>query len=397
MLLALLAEGIESRMLVQDKRSDDLTVISLAERKWEKGYYRLRPFIDQIPVKFYKNRTKTLFSPAWFGFSKVIKKINEINPDIVHLHWICGGMIRIEDLAKIKKPIVWSLHDMWAFTGGCHYDGGCGGYEKNCGNCKVLKSNKRKDLSKWIWNRKNKTFSKVDNLTIVGLSRWLVDCSKKSALLKNKKHINLPNPIDTNVFKPFDKLKARELWGFPKDKKLLLFGAVNAISDPRKGFKELSEALSKLNSKDVELVVFGSSEPENSPRFKFKAHYVGHLYDDISLVALYSSCDVTVVPSLQEAFGQTASESLACGTPVVAFATSGLLDIIDHKINGYLVTPFDPSDLAKGIEWIFGLSEKEYQALSQNAREKVLREFNSHVVARKYIKLYEEILNKSIK
>ena len=394
---ALLAEGIESRMLVQDKRSGDWTVISLANNKLEKAYYRIRPFIDQIPVKFYKNRTKTLFSPAWFGFSKVIKKINEMSPDIVHLHWICGGMIRIEDLAKIKKPIVWSLHDMWVFTGGCHYDEECRRYLNYCGNCKILNSKKENDLSKKIFNRKRIVFEKIENLTIIGLSSWLNECSKNSALLKDKRHINLPNPIDINIFKPFNKAKSRELWGLPKDKKLVLFGAMNATGDPRKGFKELSEALNILKGENIEFVVFGSSEPKNPPKFKFKIHYVGHLYDDISLVTLYNVCDVTVVPSLQENLSNTIMESLSCGTPVVAFNVGGNSDMIEHKINGYLATPFDPSDLAKGIEWVLGLSEKEYQTLSQNAREKVLGEFDSRVVARKYIELYEEILNKSIK
>ena len=136
---ALLSLGIDSQMLVQMKFSDDYTVI-WPETKIQKGLALLRPFLDSIPVMFYKKRTKTLFSPAWLPFSNVVKQINQINPDIVHLHWICGGMLKIEKIAQIKAPIVWSLHDMWAFTGGCHYDEGCGGYKKSCENCKVLNS-----------------------------------------------------------------------------------------------------------------------------------------------------------------------------------------------------------------------------------------------------------------
>lgn len=417
----LLEAGIDSKMLVQNKKSDDYTVTSLANSKFQKGVNLLRPTIDQLPVKFYKNRTKTLFSSSWFGFSNVINKINEINPDIVHLHWICGGMIKIEDIAHIKAPIVWSLHDMWAFTGGCHYDEECKGYKKNCGNCKVLWSDKENDLSRKIFKRKQKVFNLKKDITIVGLSRWLNECSKSSELLKNKKHINLPNPINTEILKPFDKEKARELWNLPQDKKLVLYGAMSATSDPRKGFKKLSEAISKMEkNKDIEFVVFGSSKPQNAPDFKFKAHYVGQLHDDVSLVTLYSAVDVMVVPSLQENLSNAIMESLSCGTPVVGFDIGGNSDMIEHKHTGYLAKPFDTTDLANGIEWVLnsyeevivssdsdGDGDKEvivdsdsglknrYEWLCKNAREKVLREFDSKVVARKYVEVYEEIISDS--
>jgi glycosyltransferase involved in cell wall biosynthesis len=280
--------------------------------------------------------------------------IKEINPDIVHLHWINGGMIKIEDLAKIDKPIVWSLHDMWAFTGGCHYDEECGRYKEKCVKCKVLGSEKENDLSKKVFKRKEKNYKNLD-LTVVGLSKWLNECSKESTLLKDKKHVNLPNPIDTNIFKPFDKEKSRELWNLPKDKKLVLFGAMNPTGDPRKGFKELSEALKLLEIKDVEFVVFGSSAPKNPPKFKFKTHYVGRLNDDIGLVTLYSAVDVMIVPSLQENLSNAIMESLSCATPVVAFDIGGNSDMIEHKKTGYLVKPFEAQDLANGIEWVLNL------------------------------------------
>jgi glycosyltransferase involved in cell wall biosynthesis len=299
-------------------------------------------------------------------------------------------MMTIEDIARIKAPIVWSLHDMWAFTGGCHYNEECGTYKSKCGECKVLGSDKEKDLSRKIFKRKQKVFNLKKDITIVGLSNWLNECSKSSALLKDKKHINLPNPIDTTIFKPFDKEKSRELWSLPKDKKLVLFGAMGATSDPRKGFDELSEAMQKLDDKSIEFVVFGSSEPKKSQNFGFKTHYLGSLADDVSLVTLYSAVDVMIVPSLQEAFGQTASEAMACGKPVVAFATTGLLDIVDHKENGYLAKPFDTSDLENGIEWV--LNNDKYDLLCVNARGKVLREFDSILVAKKYIELYEDTL-----
>ena len=386
---SLLDADVDSQMLVMNKSSDDFMVL-VQEKKTTKYFNKLRPVIESLPVRFYKERTKTLFSPSWFGFSSIVDKINEINPDIVHLHWICGGMIKIEDLKKIKAPIVWSLHDMWAFTGGCHYDEECKGYEKECGKCKVLGSDKENDLSRKVFNRKQKIFLQIENMTIVGLSKWLNNCSKNSTLLKDKNHINLPNPIDTKIFKPFDKEKARELWSLPKDKKLVLFGAMGATSDLRKGFDELSQALHKLEDKNIEFVVFGSSKPENAPDLGFRTHYLGSLADDVSLVTLYSAVDVMIVPSLQENLSNAIMESLACGIPVVGFDIGGNSDMIEHQINGYLAKPFDASDLAHGIEWI--LNNENYDELCKNAREKVLREFDSEVVAKKYIELYADIL-----
>jgi len=387
---SLLSQNIDSKMLVQKKSSDDYTVIGPTS-KIEKAFNLLKPQLDQLSVKLYKNRTKTLFSPAWLGFSDIVDRINEINPDIVHLHWINGGMIKIEDISKIKAPIVWSLHDNWAFTGGCHIMWECEEYKKSCGACPRLGSDKENDLSRKIFKRKEKTFLQINNMTIIGLSKWLNNCSKNSTLLKDKKHINLPNPIDTKIFQPFDKEKSRELWNLPKDKKLILFGANSATSDVNKGFNELSEALHNLTDKNIEFVVFGSSEPKESQNFGFKTHYLGHLHDDVSLVTLYSAVDVMIVPSLQENLSNAIMESLACGIPVVGFDIGGNSDMIEHQINGYLAKPFDTSDLAHGIEWI--LNNENYDELCQNAREKVLREFDSEVVAKKYIELYADILS----
>lgn len=387
---ALLNSGVNSQMLVQNKSSDDFTVLS-ENKKFKKYFNKLRPLLDGLPVRFYKERTKTLFSSSYFPFSNIVDEINKINPDIVHLHWICGGMMRIEDIAKIKAPIVWSLHDMWAFTGGCHYDEDCKAYERDCGKCKVLGSVKENDLSKKIYERKQKTFNQKKDMTIVGLSSWLNECSKNSSLLKDKKHINLPNPIDTNTFKPFNKKKSRELWNLPKDKKLVLFGAMGATSDPRKGFKELGEALAKLQNKNIEFVIFGSSKPQDEPNLGFKTHYLGSLHDDVSLVTLYSAVDVMIVPSLQENLSNAIMESLACSTPIVGFNIGGNSDMIEHQNTGYLAKPFDTTDLAQGIEWVLG--NEHYEELCKNARKKVLKEFDSIVVAGKYVELYEEILN----
>jgi len=383
---------IDSKMLVQKKTSVDPAVIS-PDTKSRRLEAVLRPQFDKLTVNRYRNKTRTLFSPAWVPFSNVAERINNIKPDVVHLHWIAGGMLRIEELEKIKAPIVWSLHDMWAFTGGCHYDEDCGKFVAHCGKCPVLGSIKTSDLSYKIFNRKLKTYAKIKNLSVVGLSRWLAESAEQSLLFKNKHVVNLPNPIDTNVFKPLDKDIAREMLGIPEGKKIILFGAMSATSDPRKGFVELSSALKLLDMKGVELAVFGSNKPEAALNFNFPVCYLGRFHDDLSLSILYSAADVMVVPSLQENLSNVIMESLACGTPVVAFNIGGNPDMIDHWQNGYLAKPYDPADLACGINYVLEYPTPE--VLRNNAVQKVQECFEAEKVALQYCRLYEEVIKNS--
>lgn len=392
---SLLSKGIDSNMIVQRKLSDDYTVQSFPTSLFQELLAKVKHILDQLPLRFYKNKTKILFSPSWLGFNNVVNRINSANPDIVHLHWICNGMFKVEDLARIKAPIVWTLHDNWAFTGGCHIMWDCEKYTRNCGTCPRLGSTKENDLSRDVFKRKEKTYKKMPNMVINGLSEWLTNCARKSTLFRNHKIINIPNPIDTDLFHPFDKTLSRNLWRFPQDKKLVLFGAIAATSDINKGYQQLKNALDLLDNENVELVIFGSSEPKDKDFLKFKTHYLGHLNDDISLVSLYNSVDVVVLPSLQETLPQVAIEAMSCGTPVVAFGHTGLLDIIEHNVTGYLAKPFDNKGLADGINWV--LDENNHSALSINSRNKIVNCFSNSYVTDKYIKLYEDMMANKIK
>jgi glycosyltransferase involved in cell wall biosynthesis len=392
--VALLQRGLKSQMLSIKKSSDDYTIIC-GNSKIEKLKSTLSIYADNLLTKLYKSRSKSLFSPTLLSFNNIVDKINKINPDIVHFHWINAGMIAISEIDKIEAPIVWSLHDMWAFTGGCHYSDKCVRYNVACGNCPILGSNKLNDLSFKIFKRKQKMFSIKKDITIVGLSKWIFELSKNSQLLKFKNHVNLPNPIDTKIFKPHDKKNSRSIWNLSEDKKYILFGAMGATSDQRKGFKELNEALSKMKkSENIELLVFGSTKPQDSTDFGFVTHYLGSLSDDISLVTLYNAADIMVVPSLQENLSNTIMESLSCGTPIVGFNIGGNSDLIEHKKNGYLAYPEDSNDLLKGIEWV--LNNKEYNQLCLNSRKKVLKEFDSIIVCKRYLDLYKSILEKKL-
>jgi glycosyltransferase involved in cell wall biosynthesis len=388
---ALQSIGVESNMLVQSKTSNDPTVIG-PQNKIDKALSMIRPKWDELPLMCYKNKSSALFSPAWVPMSTIVKKINASDADVVHLHWIANGMMRIEDITKIKKPIVWSLHDMWAFTGGCHYDSDCGKYMNNCEACPELCSKKRKDLSHNIFSRKSKTFTKIPSLTLVGLSRWLTECAKRSSLFAEKYIVNLPNPIDTHTFRPLEKKIARDLLDLPQDNKLVLFGADGATKDPRKGFAELSAAMHLIKSTSLDLLIFGSGHSLNFPDFGFSAHYLGHMPGDLSLRILYSAADVMVVPSIQENLSNTIMENLACGTPVVAFDIGGNSDMIDHQKNGHLATPYDPKSLAEGIDWV--LDHPTPMEISHNARQKVMETFEATKVAGQYVELYKEVLRK---
>ena len=258
-------------------------------------------------------------------------------------------------------------------------------------NAPILGSNTQHDLAYSAFRRKQKVYEKIgDRLTVVGLSSWLAECATQSTLLRRRRVVNLPNPLDINRFRPFSKHTARELLGLPVTNKLILFGAVNSMTDPRKGYSQLSEALAQIKRKDINLMVFGGSQPRNLPDMGFPVNYIGQLKDEISLMLLYNAADVMVVPSLQENLSNVIMESLSCGTPVVCFDIGGNSDMVIHQINGYLVQPSDPFDLSKGIEWI--LDHPDKTKLSQSARDKILREFDSRLVVKKYLELYTSLL-----
>jgi glycosyltransferase involved in cell wall biosynthesis len=383
--------GVESQMLVQDKQSDDCTVIA-PESKVSKGISKLKPTLDSLPLQLYPQRDRSTYSVQWLT-DKLASQVAQINPDVINLHWINNGYLKIETIAKFNKPIVWTLHDMWAFTGGCHYNGDCINYINSCGACPQLHSNKEKDLSRWIWQRKAKAWQNL-NITIVTPSHWLSKCAASSSLLKDTRIEIIPYGLDTKQYKPIEKSVARSILGFPQDKQLILFGAMSATSDPRKGFNLLQSALQKLSQSgwgdQVELFIFGASQPKTLPELGFKSHYLGRLNDDISLSLVYAAADVFLAPSVQDNLPNTVMESLACGTSCVAFDIGGMPDMIDHQQNGYLAKSFDVEDLARGIAWVLE-DEERLRKLGVNGREKVEQNYTLEINSQNYLSLYENL------
>ncbi len=387
--------SIASQMLVQTKLSDDRTVIS-PQTKLEKGGSKVRPTLNAIPLQLYQKRDRAPYSVQWLP-ERIVPKIAQINPDIINLHWICGGYLQIETLAKFNKPIVWTLHDMWAFTGGCHYSQECDRYTQSCGSCPQLHSRSNWDLSRWVWQRKAKAWKNL-NLTIVTPSHWLAKCARASSLFQDLPIKVIPNGIDTTQYKPIAQSLARKVLNLPQDKQLVLFGAMSATSDPRKGFHLLMPALQKLSyslgQDQIELVVFGSSQPSDPPDFGFKVHYLGRLNDDISLSILYAAADIFIAPSIQENLPNTVMEALACGKPCVAFNIGGMPDLIEHQQNGYLAKPFEVEDLARGIAWILKDMER-YRKLSDRARKKIEQEFSQQLQSQRYLSLFSELCSET--
>lgn len=392
---AMVQAGIDSTMLVAHKKSDDFSVLGEKSR-FQKGWNLLTRNIDIVPTLFYKNRPNTPFSPSWIS-TQIYQQVEDINPDIINLHWICGGFLKPENLIRFNKPIVWTLRDMWAFTGGCHYTGTCEKYKASCGACPQLSSVSENDISRKLWKRKRKAWQGLD-LTVVTVSNWLAECASSSSLFKDKEIEVIHNALDESKFKVIPKKIAREILNLPLNKNIILFGAVKPIKDIRKGYQYLVAALEKLSCKGfntlTEIVIFGSGKPKEALDLGMNVNFVGKLHDDVTLALTYAAADVTVIPSVQEAFGKTAMESLACGTPAVAFDSTGLKDIIDHQINGYLAKPFDVEDLAKGISWVLRAKDSEDCKLADCAREKVEREFTLKIQAHRYLCLYKKILRK---
>lgn len=385
-------QQVPARMLVQEKFSDHDFVVS-PQNNITKATALLKTTVENIPKFLYTKRKKDRVFHSQWAPGRINSKIKHENPDIVHLHWICRGFVNVATLARLTIPVVWTLHDMWAFTGGCHHSETCEKYTDKCGRCPQLGSRYERDLSRWNWNQKKRLWSNKD-FHIVTPSQWLADCAKNSSLFKNRKISVIPNGLDTNTFKPFNKSIARDVFSLPKDKKLILFGAMGATTNELKGFHFLEQSLKIFNRREfagnMELVVFGTSKRLKRLESNINVTVLGQFYDDILLALLYSACDVFVAPSIVENLPSTVMESMACGTPCVAFEIGGMPDMIKHKANGYLAAPFDVDDLASGIQWTVE-DQDLWKRLSNNCIRKAQTEYDISFIAGQYMDLYDQL------
>lgn len=398
--------GVGCRMFVQRKSLPDNDIIPISAFVPNNKFWKI---LDYIALKLKNKIQHARWRPYKYTQDKSYKSdmrgrnlfgaLKKLDYDVLHLHWINNRFIKLSDLPQ-NKPIVWTLHDSWPFCGVCHYFFDCNGFKKQCGSCPELGSIKSDDLSHQCWLQKAKAY-KGKNLHIVAPSRWLAECAKQSSLFSNVDVRVIPNSINTNIFRPYrddefgklpEKIKEKRF-----EKPIVLYGAVNAATDKRKGFSNLLSALQilKQQGKDhFELLVFGANEGDLSINVGADVTFLGFVGNIDELVALYNLADVMVVPSLTENLSCTIMESLSCGTPVVAFNIGGNSDMVEHKKNGYLAKEKNDADLADGIIWC--MENSVPAKLSENARQKVLDSFTPEVVGRKYIDLYGAILHKSL-
>jgi glycosyltransferase involved in cell wall biosynthesis len=362
---------------------------------------RYRRFInsrfDKYLLKIKRLFPRDDFSTGFVGYNLSTHPLVK-EADIIHLHWINRGFISsegIQQLSRIGKPIVWTMHDMWPFTGGCHYSMGCTRFIADCGKCPVLNSSTEPDLSTKVLKRKKQQFD-TRRISFITPSNWLKNEALKSSLLEKAVVECIPNPLDTDLFQPINKQEAREKLGYSKDKKLILFGAANPL-DTRKGLVYLTDALKIVEQQyadlagSIELVIFGSISSVSLEGLSFPVHYTGNITNDRQLAMIYAAADCFAIPSLQDNLPNTIAESMSCGTPCLGFNIGGIPDLVVHGENGYLVDTISAGAYAKGIYELLSDAHK-LETFSHNSRVYAQQKLNYHDTALQVIHHYRSSL-----
>jgi glycosyltransferase involved in cell wall biosynthesis len=394
---------LASRMRVIHKASGDASVIAGPPQGVGPIWSRLQPRFSATSYRNFASANRTWHSAAWPD-TGLGAELNRSDADLLHLHWV-GRLHRtdtlsIEEIGRLRKPLVWTLHDMWAFSGAEHYCLAPPAVDRRYQDGYLPKNrwsgDRGPDLDRWAWERKRRCWRRP--MQIVCPSRWLADCVSGSALMARWPVQVIPNPLDLEAFAPAPQDQARALLGWPHDHCVILFGAMSGMADPLKGadlllaaLHHLAEVYGHAPARPILLVVFGGSgaAPKADPPFPVRC--TGHLHDDLSLRLHYAAADVMVVPSRLDNLPNTALEAQGCGTPVVAFGTSGLVDVVADRFSGALAEPFDPGSLAAAICWVLEDPERR-RRLGEQARQRAERLWAPGVVAEQYAQLYRRVL-----
>ena len=396
---ALKNNGIKAKMLVRSKSTEQLTTV-VAERSLAT---RLSMLWERMAVAwhthFRRNRVYRIDLGRAGGDITELPEFHQA--DVVHLHWVNDGMLSLSSIEKIiasGKPIVWTLHDMWPFTGVCHYAHDCDRYTTHCHDCPQISSRKQRDMAFRTFEHKVQLLQGT-HLRFVACSRWLGNMASNSRLLQGHKISCIPNPINTNLFRPRSKKLARQALGLPDDKRLVLFSS-HMLSDERKGFHYLGEAIARLTTQRPEwreqlgLVIVGKDM--NAAMYEglpIKVYPMGYIADEKKMIDVYNAVDLYAVPSLQDNLPNTVVEAMACGVPCIGFNVGGIPEMIDHLHNGYVAEYKNVGDLADGISWL--LTEGEYEVLSREAARKAVNTYGENSVAMKYIGIYNRVTGKN--
>lgn len=381
---------LDSNMVVAEKTNDDYTISSLNEGIPGQLCSIIKSAVDALPRRLSSSHGSMPRSAGW-ATRLTAKDVNANPSDIAHLHWINGAFLSVEEVGRITKPLVWTLHDMWPFCGAEHLAPDTPNARWRIGYTPSSDIGGF-DFDRWVWKRKKASWKKP--IHIVTPSRWMADCARQSLLMCDFPVHVVPNALDVDTYKPMDKLVARRLLNLPANRKLILFGAIKGTQLSYKGWDLLMPALAAVvkESPDADAVVFGQGCPQEPPELPIKIHWMGHLYDDFTLAALYSAADTLVIPSRQENLPQTGSEAQACGCPVVAFDATGLKDVVSHEKTGLLVKPYDSAELASAIVAMLKNDEMRRQ-YGIAARERAQRLWSYATVAGQYKYVYETAIS----
>jgi glycosyltransferase involved in cell wall biosynthesis len=379
---ALLHQNIKSRVLFLKSDLNNNEIYSYHRQSKIAKFRRLiTTFIDQLPLKFYSKKSHSIFSPGLIGLNLNDNKL--INwADVIHIHWANHGFIDIKEMKRWNKPIVWTLRDMWVFTGGCHYAFECENFKKKCGNCPSLNSRIEKDLSRHILLRKLKYFQGL-KIHWVTISSWMKKQAKESSILKNQYIKVIPSGVDTSIFYITDREGIRTKLKLPLNKKIILLGASN-IREKYKGFEYAIDVLNKAPT-DFLVLTFGSGSFQADEIPQQTIHFGSLNYKQ--LCDLYNASDVFLGPSIAEAMGKTFLEAQLCGLPAVCFEGTGPEDIVKHLQTGYVAKFKDTDDLLHGIEFCLNI-EMDRSAIRSIATEL----FDITKIAKSYISIYEKSL-----
>ena len=391
----LLEKGIDSSLLVF--KPSGAFAPGVIEVK--KGFfYKAKDFfLFRVDNFFFRNKIRPGAQQFSFNFFRRVNiKHHPLikQADIVCLYWVGANFLTPKQIGEINKPLVWRLSDKWPFTGGCHYSGDCKRYENHCGSCPQLVTDKKKDFTWYQWKNKKQAWHNK-NITIVAPSNWIAEAAGKSSLFKNKPILKVGTGVDHAIFNPTDKQEAKQALSIPVNSKVILFGANNALASTYKGGIFFKKLIEKLADKDFVFLLFGSDKTQNADDIYKKVKFLGMLKNESELRQAYNAADIFICPSTEDNLPNTVLESMACGTPCIAFRDSGgVVDAIDHKENGYLAEFKNVDDLINGISWI---SEANTSGtVSLKAREKILKEFTLEKQVNSLIEVYHSVLKNNL-
>jgi glycosyltransferase involved in cell wall biosynthesis len=395
--------GVTSEMLVQEKLSKDINIHrpelnntkSFKERHFQNLLQR------QLITQSLTEEASSVFNLPYNGFSLDCIPIVK-SADIINLHWI-NRLLPLETLVEIfnlNKPIVWTLHDQWTFTGGCHYTNGCEKYMNGCNNCPQLPKS-FDDIAEITLSQKCTAFN-AKNLTVVTPSKWLADCAKKSIVLSKAEIVHIPNGIDTQKFAPMSKTIARKKLSIPEKPITILFGA-NSFAEKRKGvdllqqtinqFLQNSQIIELVRRKMVQVVTFG----EYNEKLTFDSlpvHFLGYISNEQKIISAYNSANILVLPSREDNLPNIMLEAMACEIPVLGFSVGGLREVVEDGKNGFLAPPIDCKQLGDKLINFVLLNQNARNRISKAARETILKKYTNRHLFYNYKNLYDQLLNK---